>query len=108
MQIKNIIEKLERMKRPAEYVGLDTAVIDEAIKTILDLNLQCEQFESEEIILRDEKKYLSECYDAERKKVASAKQKLITMSKELQTIKVEHNKALSTLAAHGISIGDSV
>ena len=106
MQIKNIIEKLESMKRPAEYVGFDKAVIDEAIETILGLNLQCEQLQSEEIILRDEKKYLAECYDAERKKVATAKQKLITVSKELQIVKTERNKALSTLAAHGISIGD--
>lgn len=108
MQIKDIIEKLESMKRPAEYVGLDTAVINEAIETILNLNLQCEQLSSEEIILRDEKKYLAECYDSERKKVATAKQKLITVSKELQIVKTERNKALSTLAAHGIHIGDSV
>lgn len=108
MQIKNIIEKIESIKRPAEYVGLDTAVIDEAIKTILDLNLQCEQFESEQIILRDEKKFLSECYESERKKVATAKQKMLTLSKKLQEVKADYNNALSTLAAHGISIGDSV
>lgn len=105
MQVKDVLEKLESMKKPAEYVGLDTAVIDEAIKTILDLNLQCEQYESEDIILRDEKKYLSECYDAERKKVANAKQKLINLSKELQSVKAEYNKTLSTLSAHGISVG---
>ena len=108
LQIKNIIEKLEKVKKPAEYVGLDTAVIDEAIETILQLNLQCEHLQSEEIILRDEKKYLSECYDAERKRVAAAKQKMINLSRELQEVKSEYNKALSTLSAHGIRIGDLV
>ena len=108
MQIKNIIEKLESMKRPAECVEIDTAVIDEAIKTILDINLQCEQFESEQIILSDEKKYLSECYESERKKVATAKQKMLTLSTKLQEVKADYNNALSTLVAHGISIGDSV
>lgn len=104
MQIKKVIERLEKVKKPAEYVGLDTAVIDEAIETILQLNLQCEHLQSEEVILRDEKKYLSECYDAERKKVAKAKQKTIELAKELQKVKAEYNKAINTLVSHGISI----
>ena len=104
MQTKNIIEKLEKVKKPAECVGLDIAVINEAIEMILQLNLQCEKLQSEEIILRDEKKYLSECYEAQRKKVLAARQKLIDLARELQDLKVKHNKAINTLAAHGVYI----